>query len=87
MYSEADRAAQHRASMDESVEIGGPLPTQSYLNIEAIVSAAKSTHADAVHPGYGFLSENPTFATRCSEEGVVFVGPPPAAPRLRAKRG
>jgi len=52
VYSEADRAAQHRASMDESVEIGGPLPAQSYLNIEAIVSAAKRTHADAVHPGY-----------------------------------
>ena len=79
VYSEGDRAAQHRASMDESVEIGGPLPAQSYLNIEAIVSAAKRTHADAVHPGYGFLSENPMFATRCSEEGVVFVGPPPAA--------
>jgi len=79
VYSEADREALHRQSMDESVEIGGPLPAQSYLRIDAILRAARETHADAIHPGYGFLSENAEFATRCGEEGIVFVGPSPRA--------
>src|SRR3989449_1494791 len=79
VYSEADRAALHRTVMDESREIGGPLPAQSYLNIEAIVRAASEAHADAIHPGYGFLSENPEVATRCAEAGIVFVGPSPEA--------
>src|SRR3989441_12963897 len=55
VYSEADRGALHRTVMDESREIGGPLPTQSYLNIEAILHAAVESQADAIHPGYGFL--------------------------------
>ena len=75
VYSEADRGALHRRAMDESVEIGGPLPAESYLNIEAVVRAAKAAKADAIHPGYGFLSENPAFVERCAEEGIVFVGP------------
>src|SRR2546430_3109732 len=79
VYAEAGRAALHRTVMDESREIGGPLPAQSYLNIEAIVRAASDVHADAIHPGYGFLSENPQFATRCAEAGIVFVGPSPEA--------
>jgi len=79
VYSEADREALHRTVMDESREIGGPLPAQSYLNIDAIVRAASEAHADAIHPGYGFLSENPEFATRCAEAGIVFVGPSPEA--------
>src|SRR5256885_6145414 len=79
VYSEADRGALHRTAMDESFEIGGPLPAQSYLNVDAILHAAIESHADAIHPGYGFLSENPEFATRCAEAGIVFVGPSPEA--------
>src|SRR3989442_10735012 len=75
--SEADRAALHRAAMDEPVLIGGPLPGDSYLNIDHVLRAAEEARVDAVHPGYGFLSENPAFATRCAEAGLVFVGPPP----------
>src|SRR2546425_4045654 len=77
VYSEADRAALHRAAMDETVLIGGPLPVDSYLNIDHVLRAAEEARVDAVHPGYGFLSENPAFATRCAEAGFVFVGPPP----------
>src|SRR5438876_10268423 len=77
VYSEADRTALHRTAMDESVEIGGPLPVQSYLNASAILRAARETRADAIHPGYGFLSEKADFAVRCAEAGIVFVGPPP----------
>ncbi len=82
VYSEADRAALHRRSMDESREIGGPLPIQSYLNIDSILSVAKETEAEAIHPGYGFLSEDPGFAERCAEDGIIFVGPPPNAMAL-----
>src|SRR5947209_13860806 len=82
VYSEADRGALHRAAMDETVAIGGPLPADSYLHIAHVLQAAHDSHADAIHPGYGFLSENPTFATRCAEEGLVFVGPPPDAMAL-----
>src|SRR5712691_4231138 len=82
VYSEADRGALHRAAMDESVVIGGPLPADSYLNIGRVLRAAQDSRADAIHPGYGFLSENPTFATRCAEAGFVFVGPPPDAMAL-----
>lgn len=82
VYSEADRQALHRTAMDETVEIGGPLPSQSYLNIDAILQAAKETGAEAIHPGYGFLSENPEFAARTEEEGIVFVGPPSHAMAL-----
>src|SRR5207245_4534942 len=82
VYSEADRAALHRAAMDETVLIGGPLPIDSYLSIDHVLRAAEEAHVDAVHPGYGFLSENPIFATRCAEAGFVFVGPPPSAMAL-----
>ena len=82
VYSEADRDALHRKAMDESLAIGGPLPADSYLNIDHIVRAAKKARADAVHPGYGFLSENPRFSRRCEEEGIVFVGPGPKAMAL-----
>jgi pyruvate carboxylase subunit A len=82
VFSDADRAAFHRQAMDESVRIGGPLPAESYLNIDAILRAARDVAADAIHPGYGFLSENPAFVRRCAEEGVVFVGPPPKAMAL-----
>jgi len=79
IYSDADRQALHRKAMDETVPIGGTLPAESYLNIEAIVRAAKDARVDAIHPGYGFLAENADFAARCGEEGIVFVGPPPKA--------
>lgn len=82
VYSDADRDALHRRSMDESVPIGGRLPAESYLNIESILRAAKDAEADAIHPGYGFLSENPEFVRRCAEEGFVFVGPPTRAMSL-----
>ncbi len=82
VYSEADRDALHRKAMDESREIGGPLPAESYLNIERILKAAKASRADAIHPGYGFLSENSEFATRCEEESITFIGPGPKAMSL-----
>src|SRR5213079_1580042 len=79
VYSEAARTALHRTAMDESVEIAGPLPARSYLNASAMLRAATETRADAIHPGYGFLSEKADFAMRCAEAGIVFVGPPPGA--------
>jgi pyruvate carboxylase subunit A len=75
VYSEADRDALHRKAMDESLEIGGPLPADSYLNIDHILKAAKKARADAIHPGYGFLSENAGFSKRCEEAGFIFIGP------------
>lgn len=75
VYSVADREALHRTAMDESVPVGGPLPAESYLNMDAILRAARDTEAEAIHPGYGFLSENSDFAARCEEEGIGFVGP------------
>src|SRR2546425_12652792 len=82
VYSEADRGALHRAAMDDTVAIGAPLPADSPLHIAHVLQAAHDSHTDAIHPGYGFLSENPTFATRCAEEGLVYVGPPPYAMAL-----
>lgn len=77
IYSPADRLQPHRYKADESYEISGPdmTPVQSYLAVEAIIALAKQQNVDAIHPGYGFLSENTTFARRCGEEGIVFVGP------------
>ncbi len=75
VYSTADRGALHVQLADESVCIGPPSPSESYLNISAIVSAALAFGADAVHPGYGFLSENGDFAEACQRSGLVFVGP------------
>ena len=79
VYSDADAAALHVEMADEAVAIGPPPPQQSYLNIERIVAAAKRTAADAVHPGYGFLSENAAFAQDCTEAGLIFIGPSAAA--------
>ena len=82
VYSGADRDALHRKAMDESLEIGGPLPADSYLNVDHILKAAAKARADAIHPGYGFLSENPGFSRRCEEEGLIFIGPGPKAMAL-----
>ena len=79
--SEADAKAPHVAMADEAVCIGAPPAAASYLNIEAILDAARRTGADAVHPGYGFLSERADFAEACAGAGLVFIGPPPAAIR------
>ncbi|MGD0833360.1 MAG: acetyl-CoA carboxylase biotin carboxylase subunit [Candidatus Dormibacteria bacterium] len=79
VYSEADRHAPFTILADEAVEIGPAAPAESYLNAERIIAAAKATGAQAVHPGYGFLSENPSFARACAEAGLVFVGPSPDA--------
>jgi 3-methylcrotonyl-CoA carboxylase alpha subunit len=79
VYSEADAAAAHVAACDEAVCIGPSEAARSYLLGERIVQAARDTGAQAIHPGYGFLSENPAFAQACAEAGVVFIGPPPAA--------
>lgn len=77
VYSQADAEALHVALADESCCIGGPAPADSYLNQERIVSAALATGAQAIHPGYGFLSENARFAALCGRNGLVFIGPSP----------
>ena len=82
VYSEADRSARHVRMADQSVLIGGPTPAESYLSIESVLKAAKESGADAIHPGYGFLSENTDFARACRENGIIFVGPSPEAIEL-----
>jgi 3-methylcrotonyl-CoA carboxylase alpha subunit len=79
VYSDADAHANHVRACDESVHIGGSAPKDSYLRWEKILEAAKATGAEAVHPGYGFLSENEEFAQACAQAGLVFIGPPPSA--------
>lgn len=76
IYSQEDIGTLHRQKANESYLIGeGKSPTQAYLDIEGIIALAKTKNADAIHPGYGFLSENEEFASRCKEEGIIFVGP------------
>jgi 3-methylcrotonyl-CoA carboxylase alpha subunit len=79
VYSDADASAKHVAACDEAVHIGGSSPKESYLQWERILDAAKATGAQAIHPGYGFLSENEAFANACAEAGLVFIGPPASA--------
>jgi len=81
VYSDADAGALHVEMADEAVRIGPPPARESYLDGAAILAAAKATGAQAIHPGYGFLSENAEFAEACAASGIVFVGPPPAAIR------
>ena len=81
VYSDADVHAAHVADADDAVRIGPAEPRESYLNIDAIIAAAKASGADAIHPGYGFLSENAAFAESCAAAAIVFVGPPPVAIR------
>ncbi len=79
VYSDADADARHVRACDEAVHIGASAPRESYLRGERVIAAALATGAEAVHPGYGFLSENEDFAQACADAGLVFVGPPPAA--------
>ena len=82
VYSDADRRSLHVALADEAYHIGGSAPTESYLNKERIIDAAKKSGAEAIHPGFGFLSENESFADMCEKSGIVFIGPSPEAIRL-----
>ncbi len=81
VYSDADANARHAQCCDEAVHIGGNAPRDSYLRWQRIIEAAQATGAQAVHPGYGFLSENEAFAKACAAAGIVFIGPPAAAIR------
>ena len=79
VFSDADANAMHVAACDEAFRLGPPPPRESYLNGDVIIAIAQRAGAQAVHPGYGFLSENAAFATACEAAALVFVGPPPAA--------
>ncbi|MFE8306167.1 biotin carboxylase N-terminal domain-containing protein, partial [Acinetobacter baumannii] len=82
VYSDADRHARHVQLADEAVYIGASKVSASYLSIENIIEACQKTGADAVHPGYGFLSENTDFAAACAENKITFIGPPASAIEL-----
>jgi 3-methylcrotonyl-CoA carboxylase alpha subunit len=86
VYSEADAAALHVATADEAILIGPPPARESYLDIARIIEAAKQSGAQAIHPGYGFLSENADFAAACEAAGIVFIGPPAAAIRAMGSK-
>jgi len=79
VFSDADADAPYVRAADEAVTLPGNSPADTYLNADAVIAAAQRTQADAIHPGYGFLSENATFAQACADAGLIFVGPPPQA--------
>ncbi len=86
VYSDADRAALHVRMADEAYPIGPAPARESYLDIDRVVSAAKACGAEAIHPGYGFLSENPSFVDACDRAGIVFIGPPASAMRAMGSK-
>jgi 3-methylcrotonyl-CoA carboxylase alpha subunit len=86
VYSEADAHALHVKAADRAIPIGAAPARDSYLNIGSIIEAAQRCGAQAIHPGYGFLSENPAFAEACADVGIVFVGPPPSAMRAMGSK-
>ncbi|HLJ82250.1 MAG TPA: acetyl-CoA carboxylase biotin carboxylase subunit [Ktedonobacterales bacterium] len=86
VYSDADRDAPHVRLADEAVHLGPPAAAESYLNIPKLLAAAKETGAKAIHPGYGFLSENDHFADACAEAGLIFIGPPGSVMRLLGEK-
>src|SRR5215472_14860341 len=86
VYSDCDRGARHVRDADQAVHIGPSPARQSYLRIDRILDAAKATGADAVHPGYGFLAENASFARACTDAGLMFVGPSPEAISLMGSK-
>jgi len=86
VYSDADRNAQHVREADEAYAIGPAPAAESYLRIEAILDAARQSGAEAIHPGYGFLSENVAFVEACEQADIVFIGPPAAAMRLMGSK-
>src|SRR5689334_15892990 len=86
VYSEADRNARHVQEADEAYNIGAAPASQSYLRIDTIIEAAKHSGAQAIHPGYGFLSENAAFVEACEQAGIIFIGPPAPAMRLMGSK-
>lgn len=86
VYSDADRNALHVEMADEAIHIGGPSSSESYLNIPRILAAAQQCNADAIHPGYGFLSENADFAEQCEAKGIRFIGPSATAIRAMGSK-
>ena len=86
VYSEADRHALHVRFADEAVCIGPPRSADSYLNIPHVISAAEITDVDAIHPGYGFLSENANFAEVCEASHITFIGPSPDVIRMMGEK-
>jgi acetyl-CoA carboxylase biotin carboxylase subunit len=86
VFSDVDRAALHVSKADEAYHIGPAPASQSYLNIEKIISTARNCGAEAIHPGYGFLSENPAFARACAEAGLKFIGPPASAMEIMGSK-
>src|SRR5258706_12039075 len=86
VFSEADRHALHVRFADEAICIGPPRSADSYLNIPAVMSAAEIANVDAIHPGYGLLSENANFAEVCETSHVKFIGPPPEITRLMGEK-
>src|SRR6185295_19755282 len=86
VYSDADAGALHVRRADAAFRIGPAAARESYLNIDAIIDAALRTNARAIHPGYGFLSENARFAAACQVAGIVFIGPPASAIRAMGSK-
>jgi len=86
VYSDVDRAALHVRKADEAYHIGPPQASESYLRVDKILDAAKHSGAEAIHPGYGFLSENATFAQACADAGLKFIGPTPASMEIMGSK-